>query len=101
MEIPGGWELVLVLLVIVVVFGSERRPDTARSRGRSMRILKAETRGLHDDDTPAGAAAPAPTAAPAPAHVTPVVLTFQGQPLFDALGRPVELPARPRTAARG
>ena len=72
---PGGWELVLVLLVIVVVFGSKRLPDSARSLGRSMRILKAETKGLRDDD-----AATAPTTAtqvtgpvaPQPVHVEPI-----------------------------
>ena len=46
----GGWELVLVLLVILVVFGSKRLPDSARALGRSLRILKAETKGLHADD---------------------------------------------------
>jgi sec-independent protein translocase protein TatA len=47
---PSGWELILVLLVILVLFGAKRLPDSARSLGRSMRILKAETRGLRDDD---------------------------------------------------
>jgi sec-independent protein translocase protein TatA len=46
---PGGWELVLVLVVILVLFGAKRLPDSARALGRSMRILKAETKGLHDD----------------------------------------------------
>ncbi len=55
---PGGWELVLVLLVVVLVFGSRRLPETARSIGRSMRILKVETQGLRDDD--AGERPPAP-----------------------------------------
>jgi sec-independent protein translocase protein TatA len=46
---PSGWELVLVLLVILVLFGAKRLPDSARSLGRSMRIFKAETKGLRDD----------------------------------------------------
>lgn len=50
MTFPSGWELILVLLVILVLFGAKRLPDSARSLGRSMRILKAETRGLRDDD---------------------------------------------------
>lgn len=49
MGIPSGWELVLVLIVILVLFGAKRLPDSARSLGRSMRIFKAETRGLRDD----------------------------------------------------
>ncbi len=67
---PGGWELVLVLLVIVVVFGSKRLPDSARALGKSMRILKAETKGLRDDDD---RPAPTTTAHVADAPVPPVV----------------------------
>jgi len=52
MGFPSGWELVLVLLVILVLFGAKRLPDSARALGRSMRILKAETKGLRDDDAP-------------------------------------------------
>ncbi len=49
MNFPGGWELVLVLLVVLVIFGSKRLPDSARSLGRSLRIFKAETKGLRTD----------------------------------------------------
>ena len=45
----GSWEFLLVLLVVLVVFGAKRLPDSARALGRSMRILKAETKGLRDD----------------------------------------------------
>jgi sec-independent protein translocase protein TatA len=47
--LPGGWELVLILLVIMVLFGAKRLPDASRSLGRSLRIFKAETKGLRDD----------------------------------------------------
>lgn len=43
---PG---FLIVALVALVLFGAKRLPDSARSLGRSMRILKAETRGLHED----------------------------------------------------
>ena len=49
MSLPGGWELVLVVLVIMVLFGAKRLPDASRSLGRSLRIFKAETKGLRDD----------------------------------------------------
>jgi sec-independent protein translocase protein TatA len=49
LNLPGGWELVLVLLVVMLLFGSKRLPDSARALGRSLRILKAETKGLRDD----------------------------------------------------
>ena len=60
MNFPGGWELVLVLLVILVVFGAKRLPDSARALGKSLRILKAETKGLRDDDAAAAPGLPAP-----------------------------------------
>ena len=50
MNLPGGWELVLVCLVIMVLFGAKRLPEASRSLGRSLRIFKAETKGLRDDD---------------------------------------------------
>ena len=49
MSLPGGWELILVVLVIMVLFGAKRLPDASRSLGRSLRIFKAETKGLRDD----------------------------------------------------
>ena len=52
MNMPGGWELILVLLVVLVVFGSKRLPDSARALGRSLRIFKAETKGLRTDEQP-------------------------------------------------
>ena len=50
MSLPGGWELVLVVIVIMVLFRAKRLPDASRSLGRSLRIFKAETKGLRDDD---------------------------------------------------
>jgi sec-independent protein translocase protein TatA len=48
-NLPGGWELVLVVLVVMVLFGAKRLPEASRSLGRSLRIFKAETKGLRDD----------------------------------------------------
>ncbi|MEW2387658.1 Sec-independent protein translocase subunit TatA [Streptomyces venezuelae] len=44
------WHLLLVLLVVVVVFGSKKLPDAARSVGKSLRILKSETQALKEED---------------------------------------------------
>jgi sec-independent protein translocase protein TatA len=46
-----------VVVVLVLLFGAKRLPDAARNLGRSLRIIKAETRGLADDDV-AGKAEP-------------------------------------------
>ena len=58
MNLPGGWELILVLLVVLLLFGSKRLPDSARALGRSLRIFKAETKGLRGDDEDKGAQQP-------------------------------------------
>jgi sec-independent protein translocase protein TatA len=54
----GTPELLIIAILLLVLFGAKRLPDSARSLGRSLRIFKAETRGLRDDDdttiTPSG-----------------------------------------------
>jgi sec-independent protein translocase protein TatA len=47
---PGGWELVLIVLIIMLLFGAKKLPELARGSGRALRIFKAETKGLVDDD---------------------------------------------------
>jgi len=57
----GAPEILLILVVLVLLFGAKRLPDTARSLGKSMRIFKSETRAMRDDDE-----ATHPTATPEP-----------------------------------
>ena len=47
---PRGQELVVILIVIAVLFGAKRLPDSARSLGRSLRIFKSEMKEMKDDD---------------------------------------------------
>jgi sec-independent protein translocase protein TatA len=65
---PG---FLLIALAAILLFGAKRLPDSARSLGRSMRILKAETKGLREDDV---TVTQLPTVAPAApvAQPTPV-----------------------------
>ncbi|MCQ4043901.1 Sec-independent protein translocase subunit TatA [Streptantibioticus rubrisoli] len=44
--------LLIVAVVAMVLFGAKRLPDTARQLGKSMRILKAETKALKDETPP-------------------------------------------------
>jgi sec-independent protein translocase protein TatA len=46
------WKILIVAVVLIVLFGSKKLPDAARSLGRSMRILKSEVQDLHHDDEP-------------------------------------------------
>lgn len=43
------WHLIIIVGILVLLFGAKRLPDAARSLGRSLRIMKAETKGLIDD----------------------------------------------------
>jgi sec-independent protein translocase protein TatA len=52
------WKIAIIAILIIVLFGSRKLPAAARSLGQSMRILKKEVQGLHEDETtePASAA---------------------------------------------
>jgi sec-independent protein translocase protein TatA len=86
----GGWEIVIILGVLVLLFGAKRLPDMARSIGQSARVLKGEMKGLRTDDaekaeaTPPPASpkvepAPLPPAAPVQAEKAPEQQTRSGQ----------------------
>lgn len=63
MRFPQGWELVVVLAVIVLLFGTKKLPDAARGLGRSLRIFKSEIKTMQDEDAPGRTTA---TATPLP-----------------------------------
>jgi sec-independent protein translocase protein TatA len=63
------WKILIIALVIIVLFGSKKLPSAARSLGQSMRILKKEVQGLHEDE-PESRPPGAPAAAQAPAEIT-------------------------------
>jgi len=44
--------LLLVLLIVVLLFGSRRLPDAAKGLGQAMRVFKAEVKQMSDDDKP-------------------------------------------------
>ena len=46
----GTPELLIILAIVVLVFGASKLPELARGSGRALRIFKAETKGLIDDD---------------------------------------------------
>jgi sec-independent protein translocase protein TatA len=65
------WHLLILAAVFIVLFGSRKLPDAARSLGRSMRIFKAETQSLRgdhgeDDAHTVTAAQQAPAVTPQP-----------------------------------
>ena len=71
------WKLLIVAVLIIVLFGSRKLPDAARSLGKSMRILKTEVQGMHEDDDPASAA----TDTPAPGQAAPAQIEAKQEPV--------------------
>ncbi|MFC9618858.1 Sec-independent protein translocase subunit TatA [Streptomyces sp. NPDC056930] len=76
------WHLLIVAIVVIVLFGSKKLPDTARAVGKSLRILKSETKAMKEDGAPSPASDPGP-----PAHVAPSAIQTTGE----------STPARPAT----
>jgi sec-independent protein translocase protein TatA len=71
--------------VIIVLFGSKKLPQAARSLGQSMRIMKREVSSLHEDEQEAPAQSG--TAAPqfAQPQLTPAPAPVDQQAQIDAL----------------
>jgi sec-independent protein translocase protein TatA len=76
------WKIIIVALVIIVMFGSRKLPDAARSLGKSMRILKAEVSSMHDDEPSAPAAA---TSFPSAAQIQAAQPPTDAQAQIEAL----------------
>ncbi|MBA3804361.1 MAG: twin-arginine translocase TatA/TatE family subunit [Acidobacteria bacterium] len=57
---PGGWEWIIILVVILLLFGGSRLPQLAKSLGQSKRAFKE---GLDDADEEARLEKPRPSSA--------------------------------------
>lgn len=53
--VPGGWELVLILAIVLLLFGGAKLPSLAKGLGQSIKEFKKASK----DDEPAKPAAPA------------------------------------------
>ncbi|ARF58383.1 Sec-independent protein translocase subunit TatA [Streptomyces gilvosporeus] len=87
------WHLLVVAIVVILLFGSKKLPDTARALGKSLRILKSETKAMKDDGTP-----PTTTYEPGPQPQSePGPRTLHTAPGGPATGRAE--PVRPESEA--
>jgi len=46
---PEGWEWLVILVIVLLVFGARKLPEIARSSGQALRIFKSETKSMKDD----------------------------------------------------
>ena len=73
------WHWAIIAVVVVLLFGSKRLPEAARSLGRSLRIFKTELAALHDDEHQPTSASPA--VAPTPVQAEPAIETRAAPPV--------------------
>lgn len=79
---PQGFEWLVILAVVVLIFGAAKLPELARGTGQALRIFKTETKGLRDDDDKdeSSPTASAPTELPPAAPTSETPTTQDRQP---------------------
>jgi sec-independent protein translocase protein TatA len=87
---PSAPHIIVLLIVVLLLFGSRRLPGAAKSLGESMHIFKKSIHGLDDEGQPADQAASATSAQAAAApqaaiQPAPVPSTFT--PSYDAVSQ--------------
>ena len=77
-----GLEIIILAVVVLLLFGAKRLPDSARALGKSLRILKSEVGAMKSDDKTTEAKA---------TTAEPVIVpkTIQAAPGEAATARPV------------
>jgi sec-independent protein translocase protein TatA len=45
---PGGWELIIILVIVLILFGANRLPQLAKGMGESIRNFK---KGIAEGET--------------------------------------------------
>jgi len=53
MRPPGGWELGVILLIVLIIFGAGKLPQVFRSVGEGIREFRKAKEGEFDEDKPA------------------------------------------------
>ena len=46
---PGGWEWIIIILVVLLFFGAKKIPELARGLGRGIREFKDATKEIKDE----------------------------------------------------
>ena len=68
---PSLWQILIIVLIIVLIFGAKRLPDVASSVGKSLKIFKKEVTELReDDDTPGTSGGPVDGSTSSSSHHT-------------------------------
>lgn len=52
MFMPGGWEWIVILIIVLILFGPSQLPKLAKMIGESVRALKKASSGEDDASAP-------------------------------------------------
>lgn len=64
----GGWEIVLILAVVLILFGAKKLPELAKGLGTGIKEFKKATKEVTDEIQNAPAETSVKPAAPAPSR---------------------------------
>ena len=78
----GGWEIILILAVVLILFGAKKLPELAKGLGTGIKEFKKATREVTDEIQNAGTES---TTAPAP-KAPPANTTAQSKPTETKVG---------------
>ena len=82
---PSAPHIIILLVVVLILFGSTRLPGAAEALGKSMRIFRSEAKKMHDDDPAKTTQATVvqPPVAPPPLPAQPATQDATQQQLQD------------------
>ena len=66
----GGWEIVLILAVVLILFGAKKLPELAKGLGTGIKEFKTATREVTEEIQNAGTETATPVAKTPPANTT-------------------------------
>lgn len=89
-----GWQIVVVVVLAIILFGAPKLPGMARSLGQSMRIFKSEVKQLREEDN-----VPGTPAGPLPAPAAPEGTVPMTSPVHPESTAHQEKPAPPNGTA--
>jgi sec-independent protein translocase protein TatA len=49
----GGWEIALIALILLIIFGAGKLPSAIGGLGRSIKEFRDELKGVEEHDKPA------------------------------------------------
>ena len=50
-QLPGGWEIILIVIVLAVIFGGEKAVKAMKKAGKEAYKVKKEVDNIKDDIT--------------------------------------------------